>query len=111
MTKLNLTRRSTLAAGLVVAAALVAGSPSRASDFPDRQVTMVVPFAAGGSTDVVARILAQKMSEDLGQQVIVQNVAGAGGFIPRPEDRPVTKFERKGLAVGREITDLAYGRT
>ncbi|MBB3319432.1 tripartite-type tricarboxylate transporter receptor subunit TctC [Rhizobium sp. BK181] len=79
MTKLNLTRRSTLAAGLAVAAALVAASPSRAADFPDRQVTMVVPFAAGGSTDVVARILAQKMSEDLGQQVIVQNVAGAGG--------------------------------
>jgi tripartite-type tricarboxylate transporter receptor subunit TctC len=40
---------------------------------------MIVPFAAGGSTDVVARIVAQKMSEDLGQQVIVQNVAGAGG--------------------------------
>ncbi len=40
---------------------------------------MVVPFAAGGSTDVVARIVAQKMSDDLGQQVIVQNVAGAGG--------------------------------
>ncbi|RDJ16851.1 Bug family tripartite tricarboxylate transporter substrate binding protein [Rhizobium grahamii] len=79
MTKLNLTRRSALAAGLAVGAALVAASPSRAADFPDRQVTMVVPFAAGGSTDVVARILAQKMSEDLGQQVIVQNVAGAGG--------------------------------
>ena len=40
---------------------------------------MVVPFAAGGSTDVVARIIAQKMSEGLGQQVIVENVAGAGG--------------------------------
>lgn len=79
MTKLNLTRRSTLAAGLSFAATLIAGSPSLAADFPDRQVTMVVPFAAGGSTDVVARILAQKISEDLGQQVIVQNVAGAGG--------------------------------
>ena len=50
-----------------------------AADFPDRTITMVVPFAAGGSTDVVARIIAQKMSEDLGQQVIVENVAGAGG--------------------------------
>ncbi|MBZ9790031.1 tripartite tricarboxylate transporter substrate binding protein [Rhizobium sp. 3T7] len=79
MTKLILTRRNTLAAGLSLVATLVAGSPSLAADFPDRQVTMVVPFAAGGSTDVVARILAQKMSEDLGQQMIVQNVAGAGG--------------------------------
>ena len=79
MTKFHLTRRGTLAAGLTLAAMLTAGSPSIAADFPDRQITLVVPFAAGGSTDVVARILAQKMSDDLGQQVIVQNVAGAGG--------------------------------
>lgn len=79
MTKLNFTRRGTLAAGLSLAAMLAAGSPLQAADFPDRQITMVVPFAAGGSTDVVARIIAQKMSDDLGQQVIVQNVAGAGG--------------------------------
>jgi tripartite-type tricarboxylate transporter receptor subunit TctC len=49
--------------------------------FPERPVTLVVPFAAGGSTDVVARVIAEKMSGDLGQQVIVQNVAGAGGSL------------------------------
>ncbi len=79
MTKLCLTRRCALAAGLFLGVALLATGPLQAAEFPDRQVTMVVPFAAGGSTDVVARILAQKMSDDLGQQVIVQNVAGAGG--------------------------------
>ncbi|MFP5077227.1 Bug family tripartite tricarboxylate transporter substrate binding protein [Rhizobium sp. YIM 134829] len=63
-------------AGAALAAALF--GPAHA-EFPERTVTMVVPFAAGGSTDVVARIVAQKMSDDLGQQVIVQNVAGAGG--------------------------------
>ncbi|WP_348251131.1 Bug family tripartite tricarboxylate transporter substrate binding protein, partial [Salmonella enterica] len=56
-------------------------SPSSAQQFPNRTVTLVVPFAAGGSTDLVARIVAQKMSDDLGQQVIVENVAGAGGNI------------------------------
>jgi tripartite-type tricarboxylate transporter receptor subunit TctC len=71
-------RRSVLALGLGLAAAAV-GPAALAQGFPDRPITMVVPFAAGGSTDVVARIIAQKMSEDLGQQVIVQNVAGAGG--------------------------------
>lgn len=63
-----------LAAGLLVVAQAQAA-------FPERPVTLVVPFAAGGSTDVVARVIAEKMSADLGQQVIVQNVAGAGGSL------------------------------
>ena len=61
-------------------AALLA-APAIAQSFPQRPITMVVPFAAGGSTDVVARIIAQKMSEGLGQQVVVENVAGAGGNV------------------------------
>ncbi|MFS8144793.1 Bug family tripartite tricarboxylate transporter substrate binding protein [Rhizobium sp. BR 249] len=75
----DITRRTGLALALGLTATLGLGTASVAADFPDRAITMVVPFAAGGSTDVVARIVAQKMSEDLGQQVIVQNVAGAGG--------------------------------
>ncbi|MBK5570491.1 Bug family tripartite tricarboxylate transporter substrate binding protein [Ensifer sp. 2YAB10] len=75
----DLTRRATLTLGLVALSALPLGTSALAQGFPDRPITMVVPFAAGGSTDVVARIVAQKMSEDLGEQVIVQNVAGAGG--------------------------------
>ncbi|MBW9053849.1 Bug family tripartite tricarboxylate transporter substrate binding protein [Rhizobium mesosinicum] len=74
----DITRRMSLALGLGLLAAAT-GTAASAQSFPDRSVTMIVPFAAGGSTDVVARIVAQKMSEDLGQQVIVQNVAGAGG--------------------------------
>ncbi|MDO9415150.1 Bug family tripartite tricarboxylate transporter substrate binding protein [Pararhizobium sp.] len=74
-----LKRRTALTLGLVGLSALALGAPAFAQDFPDRAVTLVIPFAAGGSTDVVGRIIAQKMSDDLGQQVVVENVAGAGG--------------------------------
>lgn len=74
-----LKRRTALALAMVAASALALGPAAQAQEFPDRPVTLVVPFAAGGSTDVVARIIGQKMADDLGQQVVVENVAGAGG--------------------------------
>jgi tripartite-type tricarboxylate transporter receptor subunit TctC len=52
-----------------------------AQTYPDRTVTVVVPFTAGGPTDTVARLVAEVMSRDLGQQVIVENVGGAGGTL------------------------------
>src|SRR6266849_6626138 len=68
-----------LAAG---AAALPAVSRlARAQSYPVRTVTMIVPFAAGGGTDVAARILAAQMSLTLGQQLIIENVPGAGGTV------------------------------
>lgn len=74
-----LKRRTAFALAMVAASALALGPAAQAQEFPDRPVTLVVPFAAGGSTDVVARIIGQKMADDLGQQVVVENVAGAGG--------------------------------
>ncbi len=62
-------------------AAASAGGPAAAQAWPTRPVTMVVPFPPGGGTDVLGRIVAQKMSETLGQQVIVENLGGAGGMI------------------------------
>src|SRR5262245_36129021 len=61
----------------------VAGWPlaARAQTYPSRPITMVSPFAAGGSFDVIGRILAARMSEILGQQVIVENTTGAAGII------------------------------
>lgn len=59
-------------------AAIVAG-PALAQNYPAKPITIIVPFAAGGPTDVVARIVAEPMSRLLGQQVVVENVAGAGG--------------------------------
>ena len=82
MTTLHgLIRRTVLLAGLAACFALPAGMASAADAFPSRTVTLVVPFAAGGSTDLIARIIAEKMTEDLGQTVIVENKAGAGGNI------------------------------
>lgn len=68
-----------LAAAL--AAVVAFGSGAWAQDYPTRQITMVVPFSAGGPTDTVARLVAEKMSSDLGQQIVVENVGGAGGTL------------------------------
>jgi len=54
--------------------------PASAQDFPTRAMTMVIPFAAGGPTDILGRLVAGRMSELLGQQVVVENVNGAGGM-------------------------------
>jgi tripartite-type tricarboxylate transporter receptor subunit TctC len=70
-------RKSFVAAAL--AAILGLSVPAQAQNFPDRPITMVIPFAVGGPTDVLGRVVAQRMSEVLGQQVVVENVGGAGG--------------------------------
>ncbi|MBO0757540.1 MAG: tripartite tricarboxylate transporter substrate binding protein BugD [Bradyrhizobiaceae bacterium] len=64
----------------VFAVALTFSGGTQAADWPDHPLTMVIPFAAGGPTDVLGRVMAQRMSELLGQQVIVENVGGAGGM-------------------------------
>ncbi len=60
-------------------ALLAAPTAQAQGSYPDRPVKMIVPFAAGGPTDVVARLLAQKLSEKFGQQFYIENMAGAGG--------------------------------
>jgi tripartite-type tricarboxylate transporter receptor subunit TctC len=67
--------------GLGMLAAMAMALPAAAQDYPNRVITMIVPFAAGGPTDTVARLIAEPMSKTLGQQVIVENVGGAGGTI------------------------------
>jgi tripartite-type tricarboxylate transporter receptor subunit TctC len=73
-----------LTTALLAAAAMTsvsAGIAFAQADYPTSPVTIVVPFAAGGPTDTVTRLIAEPMSAELGQQVIVQNVAGAGGTL------------------------------
>lgn len=71
---------STLAC-LPLGAQAEASVSSSAPEWPERALRMVVPFPAGGATDVVARIIAQQAGEELGQQVVVENKSGAGGTI------------------------------
>jgi tripartite-type tricarboxylate transporter receptor subunit TctC len=57
----------------------IAAAPAFAQTYPNKAITMIVPFAAGGPTDIVARIVAEPMSRALGQSVVIENVGGAGG--------------------------------
>jgi len=73
--------RTRIARGLVAIAALLVGSALQAQSFPDRSLRLVVPFAPGGSTDVLARIIGQRLAESLGHPVIVDNRPAAGGTV------------------------------
>src|SRR5262245_23891215 len=70
-------RRTALAAG----AASLAARPGMAQAWPSKPITIIVPFAAGGPTDLIARLFGEHMGKQLGQQFIIDNVTGAGGSI------------------------------
>ncbi|HWM72320.1 MAG TPA: tripartite tricarboxylate transporter substrate-binding protein [Nocardioides sp.] len=83
-------------AGLaVLSLAACGGGSGDAADYPDQEITFVVPFSAGGPTDTVTRLISEPMSEELGEQIVVQNVEGAGGTV----------------AAGQVATDEADGYT
>ena len=66
---------------LVLGLGILGFSVASGQDYPTKTITMIVPFSAGGPTDTVARLIAQVMTNDLKQQVIVENVGGAGGTL------------------------------
>lgn len=79
MSRINRTMAMMLS-GLVAALLIAVAAPGAArAEYPERPITMLVPFAAGGPTDVIARIVAEHMSRTLGKQIVIENVAGAGG--------------------------------
>jgi tripartite-type tricarboxylate transporter receptor subunit TctC len=69
-----------LAASLLAAAILTTGAAS-SETYPSRPITLIVPFPPGGATDAIARIIQDSMSQSLGQQIVIENVGGAGGMI------------------------------
>jgi tripartite-type tricarboxylate transporter receptor subunit TctC len=75
---MKITRRTAIAA---VAALGVTALPAVAQQYPTKPITAIVPFAAGGPTDVVTRLVTEHMSRTLGQQIVVENIGGAGGTI------------------------------
>ncbi|MGA2892255.1 MAG: tripartite tricarboxylate transporter substrate-binding protein [Xanthobacteraceae bacterium] len=80
--------KSVIAAAAAAGLSLAIAAPASAADYPDRPITMIVPLAPGGSTDVIGRIMAQAMGAKLGQTVVVENVSGAAGVVG------VTRAER-----------------
>jgi tripartite-type tricarboxylate transporter receptor subunit TctC len=81
---------------VAVALALLATS-APAQDYPGRPITLIVPYAAGGGNDVMARIVAERMSRTLGQQIVIENKGGAGGSIAT---RQIAKAAPDGYTLG-----------
>ena len=72
-------RRTMARLAFALTAALICGAASAQSNYPDHKIRMIVPFAAGGPTDVIGRLVAERLSDVFGQQVYVENLPGAGG--------------------------------
>ncbi len=89
--------QSALRAISLLAATTVALAAAAAQDYPSRPITLIVPYAAGGGNDVMARTAAEKMSKTLGQQIVIENRGGAGGSIAT---RAIAKAEPDGYTLG-----------
>jgi len=87
--------RRTLKVTLLFVAALAV--PAAAQDYPSRPITLIVPYAAGGGNDLMARTAAEKMSRTLGQQIVIENRGGAGGSIAT---RQIAKAPPDGYTLG-----------
>src|SRR5580700_3389352 len=72
-------RQTVLHIAVALAAAFMAGAAFAQSAYPDHKIRMIVPFAAGGPTDVIGRLVAERLSDVFGQQVYVEDLPGAGG--------------------------------
>lgn len=76
---MNMFRRTLATASLALAGLGSLAAAAQAQDYPTRSITMIVPFAAGGPTDIIARIVTAEMAKTLGQTIVIENVVGAGG--------------------------------
>jgi tripartite-type tricarboxylate transporter receptor subunit TctC len=88
----------------LIAAAVLTSAPLTAAEYPTRPITLVVPYAAGGGNDVIARIVAERMSASLAQTIVIENRGGAGGTIAT---RQVAKAEPDGTTLLIATSSLA----
>jgi tripartite-type tricarboxylate transporter receptor subunit TctC len=89
-----------------IIAALTLVTSANAQNFPDHPITMIVPFAAGGSSDVIARTVAEQMGAALGQTIIIENIGGAGGSIALAKAARATP-DGYTIAIGNAGTNAA----
>jgi tripartite-type tricarboxylate transporter receptor subunit TctC len=92
-------------AGLA-ASVLFAAHPAAAQDYPTRPITMIVPYPAGGGVDAMGRLVGQKLSEKLGQPVVIENRGGAGGMIGT---RDAAKAAPDGYTIVMLLTGISLG--
>src|SRR5246500_505681 len=102
--RMSLSRRALLAAGLPAMAIATAGAQNGADTYPERQVTFIVPFAPGGGTDILARLLAQKLEQRLGEAVVVENRPGSGTILAT---NFVAKSPPDGYIIAMTVSSLA----
>jgi hypothetical protein len=95
MTRLSM--KLTLPIIAMFAAVLALPGAAVAQDYPSRPITLIVPYAAGGGNDLMARTAAEKMSKTLGQQIVIENRGGAGGSIAT---RQIAKADADGYTLG-----------
>jgi tripartite-type tricarboxylate transporter receptor subunit TctC len=97
--------------------AMLTATAASAQDYPTKPITLVVPYAAGGPSDVIARLVGQSMSASLGQQIIIENVAGAGGttgaerVAKSAPDGYTLLIHHVALAAGASMYKLRYDTT
>lgn len=87
---------------VILAWALVFASPAAAQTFPDKRLTMIVPWPAGAGTDAMARLIAQKMSQSMGQPIVVENKTGANGMLGADA---IAKAKPDGYTIGIATAD------
>src|SRR6201996_4050316 len=91
----------------IAAASLCAQiNPAIAQDYPIRPITLIVPYPAGGGVDVMGRLVGQRLSAALGQQVVIENRGGAGGMIGT---RDLAKAVPDGYTLGMMLTGISLG--
>jgi tripartite-type tricarboxylate transporter receptor subunit TctC len=115
---MTIQRRQILQLGAIAAAGSILGAPAWAQGFPSKPITLVVPFAPGGNTDIVARTVAVALGKALGQSVIVDNRAGAGGSIgaaqvarAAPDGYTLLLCGAGVIVTVPEMVKTSYGRT
>jgi tripartite-type tricarboxylate transporter receptor subunit TctC len=107
MTKIRHLRTIGVAVAVAVGAALLAAAPAEAAQWPERPVTLIVPWSAGGGTDATARILARLLEEQLGKPFPVVNRTGGGGVVGHTE---IANARPDGYTLGVITTELSMYR-